>query len=166
MKASQNDVERDFLDALDRLARGAPRSATLKTRVAKGTLRISFSSVAEEAGRSRTLIGTKKCPYPAVRDRILAMTACTDPSVPAVQPPGRRVQEIIARLRDEIAILKSEKAALATQALEAANAARHLEKVVERMKRDQRRGDARASKNNSDKVALPSDSSVVPFKRT
>lgn len=64
-------IERDFLDAIQRLQDGAPKSKKLKAQNIKGTLRINISNVAIEAGRARTLIALEQgCRYPKVRELI------------------------------------------------------------------------------------------------
>lgn len=72
MKGSKSliDVEKDFMDALDRLKAGKP--LVLKLPKSGTPIPISFSSVAKEAGRSRTLIGTQDCAYPKVRAAVNA----------------------------------------------------------------------------------------------
>ena len=60
-------IEQDFMDAIGRLREGKPRNKLLKARVAKGILKVNTSTVALEAGHSRTLIGKKICRYPRVR---------------------------------------------------------------------------------------------------
>lgn len=57
----QPDVEGELLAALDRLKRKSVRGREA---------RISYSAVAAEAGRSRTLIGHEGCPYPKVREAV------------------------------------------------------------------------------------------------
>ena len=60
----------DFEEALARLLVGEPQSPRLKARALTKPVRISFATVAEEAGRSRTLIGHDGCPYPKFRERL------------------------------------------------------------------------------------------------
>lgn len=118
-----NQAERDLSEALERLERGAPRNQRLKALAAKGALRITVSSVALEAGRSRTLIGTTDCPYPEIRNRIL------DGRQPIAQ---RRTQDdIIAQLRRDNQALKAENANIATQLADAVAAAWRLKKELE-----------------------------------
>ena len=62
-----NKVEQDFHNAIDRLFAGQPTNPGLKKKQAAGKLKINVANVALEAGRSRTLIGTENCDYPAVR---------------------------------------------------------------------------------------------------
>src|SRR5258708_2941611 len=60
----------DLKRALARLINGNPTNPDLCRLVAEGRLRVSYSSVAKEAGRSRTLIAHKNCTYPEVRKAI------------------------------------------------------------------------------------------------
>lgn len=65
---SQIDTEKENLLVEDELWAALVR---LKNKVFKGrAVRISYSAVAAEAGRSRTLIGHEDCAYPAVRQAI------------------------------------------------------------------------------------------------
>lgn len=126
-----NRAELDFTEALERLEKGAPKHQRLRALAAKGALRITISSVALEAGRSRTLIGTADCAYPEIRSRIL------DRRRPASQ---RRTQDdIIAQLRRENQSLKAENARIATQLADAVAAAWRLKKGLdfERAKQSQ-----------------------------
>lgn len=64
-------IERDFLDAIQRLQDGTPKHKKLKLQKAKGTLKINISNVAIEAGRARTLIALEQgCRYPRVRELV------------------------------------------------------------------------------------------------
>jgi hypothetical protein len=63
-------IEKDFMDALQRLRDGAPREKALKANQAKGCLKINVSTVAREAGHSRTLIALESCKFPRVRESI------------------------------------------------------------------------------------------------
>ncbi len=63
-------IERNFIAAIERILAGRPRHPKLR-RQARAS--ISFSSVALEAGHSRTLIALKDSAFAAIRDRILAL---------------------------------------------------------------------------------------------
>lgn len=64
-------IKCDFLEAFERLVRKVPRSAKNFQRLNKGKLTITLSSVAEEAGRSRSLIARSDTKYQEVRAVIL-----------------------------------------------------------------------------------------------
>jgi hypothetical protein len=69
---AQDPIERDFLDAIDRLQDGEPRHKKLKAQKAKGMLKLNISSVALESGRARTLIALEHgCRYPRVRELVI-----------------------------------------------------------------------------------------------
>jgi hypothetical protein len=91
-------IQQSFLDALGRLQSGCPKHEDLATRAAAGKLRINFSTVAMEAGHSRTLIAFSDCAYPDVRTAVL--DACE-------QYGARRgtVKETMRELREEISSL-------------------------------------------------------------
>ncbi|GAA0429854.1 hypothetical protein ACFOY5_23405 [Massilia aurea] len=64
-------IERDFLDAIQRLLDGNPKHKTLKLQKERGALKINISNVAMEAGRARTLIALEQgCRYPRVRELV------------------------------------------------------------------------------------------------
>lgn len=68
---AEDPIEKDFLDAIQRLQDGNPTHKRLKAQKAKGALKINISNVALEAGRSRTLIALEQgCRYPRVRELI------------------------------------------------------------------------------------------------
>lgn len=68
----RDEVESDFLAALARLRSGKPKVPKLIMDASLGKLKINPSSVALEAGRSRTLIGMEGCRYPDIRREVLA----------------------------------------------------------------------------------------------
>lgn len=133
------------MEALERLEKGMPRHPRLRALSARGALRVTVSSVALEAGRSRTLIGKADCAYPAIRKRI----------VDGQRPPAqRRTQdEIIAQLRRDKQALREENARIATQLADAVAAAWRLKKELDFQKQVQKR-----SRSN--------DAKVVPFDRS
>lgn len=94
------NVEREFMDALDRLRMGRPRNPELAKLARLGKLRINYSTVSTEAGRSRTLIGTTNCRYPRVR------LAIEEEMLPA--QVTRTADDVIHRLRQENSKLKSQ----------------------------------------------------------
>lgn len=67
----EDPIERDFLDAIERLLGGEPKNKKLKARKANGTLKVNVANVALEAGHSRTLIALETgCRYPRVRELV------------------------------------------------------------------------------------------------
>lgn len=142
---AMNQAERDFSEALERLERGTPRHQRLKALAAKGALRVTVSSVALEAGRSRTLIGTADCAYPEIRNRILA----------GRQPNAqhRTQDDIIARLRLDNQALRTENARIATQLADAVAAAWRLKKELDFQRALQKQSRSR-------------DGKVLPFERS
>jgi hypothetical protein len=63
-------IEKDFLQALQRLQNSVPNHKALKSAKALGKLKINFCTVAREAGRSRTLIALENSRYPRVREAV------------------------------------------------------------------------------------------------
>jgi hypothetical protein len=95
---AQDIIEKDFLDALDRLQSGSPRNKSLKVKQKEGLLRITVQNVALEAGRSRTLIGLEKCRYPRIRELIKQVKG-------GGEGPPTTHSELIQRLRVDKATL-------------------------------------------------------------
>lgn len=94
-----DQIEKNFMAALERLQSGTPTNKVLRAAKAKGILKINASTVAQEAGHSRTLIGMENCRYPRIRELIhLAKSNVAD--VP------RTHTELIQKLRAEIADLR------------------------------------------------------------
>ncbi|UKI07663.1 MULTISPECIES: hypothetical protein [Variovorax] len=62
-----DQIEKDFEEAVQRLTEGKPVSKRLQSLMRKGTLKVTLSNVAEEAGHSRTLISMENCKYPKIR---------------------------------------------------------------------------------------------------
>lgn len=122
-----DQVEKDFLSALERLQAGKPRDRELHDAAKAGKLRISVTTVAKEAGHSRTLIGHKGCKYPAVRDRIVALK--TDPANPT------RLQDIVAARRQDVARLSRELKLSQSQVAALVVRNLHLEQEVARLTR-------------------------------
>ena len=92
-----NATEQRFLDALHRLKEGKPTEPRLKKAASLRRLKIGFSSVAHEAGLSRTLIGHEGCKYPRARAAVIAAMT------PVAQP--RTAAEVISSKREEAAFL-------------------------------------------------------------
>ncbi len=99
---AENEQERRYLEALERIKAGKPTDPDLKARAARGKLEVTISAVAKEARQSRTLIGHAGCEYPRVRDAVLA--AMRLPEQP--QGPARNHTEVFNRLREEIVALQ------------------------------------------------------------
>jgi hypothetical protein len=113
------DARRDFENALDRLRRGRPNDARLAKLAAAGKLRITVASVAQEAGRSRTLIGLEGCRFPDIRDRIMSMFnggAVRTKGVTAVVGSLRRENKV---LREQVESLRSHQALVLARMLNA-----------------------------------------------
>jgi hypothetical protein len=116
-------IERDFLDAFTRLQSGTPKHKKLKESAARGILKINPSTVALEAGHSRTLIGTNLCRYPRVRDKILGAKKNSD------SPPSTYT-ELIDNLRGKKAELARALKLVKSEVLEHFNARVKAEKVA------------------------------------
>jgi hypothetical protein len=99
MKAPETRLKRDLMSALERLKASNPNNPDLIKKAKLGKLRISPSTVAREAGCSRTLIGHEGCAYPEIRNLILK---CRD----TVAKPATSFEEINRALRHENQELK------------------------------------------------------------
>ena len=116
MRATREQIRSDFLGALARLMNSSPNSQELKTAASEGRLRINISTVAKEAGRSRTLIACTGLGYDDIRSAILASMG----SIEDVAAPAKMGDEALegAKAKDAlIVLLLSENAALMIRAL-------------------------------------------------
>lgn len=91
-------IERDFDEAIKRLALGTPDNPDLKLLSAKGKLRVNLSTVAREAGRARTLIALKDCRFPGIRAKVLSFANSASSSSSSMA--------VLQKLRQEIKSLK------------------------------------------------------------
>lgn len=95
-------IERDFLEALQRLVDGKPQDKLNKVSAKAGKLKINAVSVAREAGRSRTLIALENCRYPKVREAIKLVQG-EKKAFPTTYT------QLIENLRADLARVKAEK---------------------------------------------------------
>lgn len=124
-------IEQELLAALDRLKAGKPKNKDLLALAKEGKLRISVSTVAQEAGRSRTLIGHAKCQYPHVRDKILSMRHG--------EGEPTRLQDVLANKRQETAKLKREVQNIASHCAALIVRAAQLQERYEELERQVKR---------------------------
>ena len=95
-------IEQDFMDAVDRLKANLPVHPKNRELLKKrGSVPISISSVAREAGRARGLIAGADSRYQRVRNLILAESGEV-----GVEPGNRN--DVIADLRAQVAELRGE----------------------------------------------------------
>lgn len=137
-----NAAKLDFKRALSRLLAGAPQNPKLRALATRGRLKVTISTVALEAGRSRTLIGTANCAYPDIRAEVLRVMAPVKRS--------KSQDQIIDELRAKVKMLTEDRAVIATQLAEAIAEAWRLKKQLDFQREVNK---AKASKK------------VVPFKR-
>ena len=125
------DSEQAFEAALARLVTNQPQHPDLQAKVATGKLRISFSTVAKEAGRSRTLIGHEGCTYPGIRRRILELME-ESPRARAARELFKKTATRNSDLNQRLAAQESIQAALV---LEVGRLRRALEQAKPRLVR-------------------------------
>lgn len=113
------DARQDLEDALDRLSRGKPRCPELVELAKAGKLRINVATVAEEAGRSRTLIALKNCQFPDIRDRILQVKHGSARPEKGVTGIAARLRKENSALRQQVEMLRSQQALALSRMLEA-----------------------------------------------
>jgi hypothetical protein len=129
---SWSPIEREFLEALQRIQSGTPKDRDLAKKAKAGTLKISVTSVAKEAGRSRTLIGHDECRYSRVRQRVIvAMKPVVEPRT--AQDVIKRLREDNADLRAQLILARSQNAALIRRMVALETAAK---REIRRAKRD------------------------------
>lgn len=112
-------ARRDLENALERLIDGKPKHRKLRALAAAKKLRINVLSVALEAGRSRTLIGSNDCRFPDIRKRILQRNHVDELPVTTVTKLVSSLRATNAQLRAEIKALRSQQALILARLLEA-----------------------------------------------
>lgn len=146
LEAPITGTEKELFDALERLKNGTPTNPELLKKTKLKKLRISETSVAKEAGRSRTLIAHDKCSYPRVRAAILALK---NPETPLLT-----FEEINRNLRKDNAELKD---AAKTAMDRVAALVRRLDAVEteakRRIKEVERKYGQQAGENSSNHIA-------------
>lgn len=100
-------IEANFFAALERLKANQPKHPVLARRAEAGKLKINASTLAKEAGHSRTLIALEDCAYPAVRKKL------GDAEARPAGPPRSAIDELREQLDNAI---KERDAALFWQA--------------------------------------------------
>lgn len=122
MRGKRSDLPTTFegmvqhlLDAWERVKEGRPQNPKLIEQAKRGKLKATPTSVAIEAGVSRTLIGYDGCRYPDVRKKILGEDEDENKDVPVRPPTDMRT--INANLREVNKVLEQRfKAVLAENA--------------------------------------------------
>lgn len=115
MAGRSDGTYQSFMDALRRLVAGHPTESRNVELAARNRLRITIVSVAREARKSRTLIGSIGCPYPDVREEVLRHGGEL-----ANGSKKRRAADTVATLRAKNQRLREDIRALATRLNDAA----------------------------------------------
>lgn len=126
--AALHPAEVDLREALQRLQSGTPKNKELRAAQKLGRLKINFSSVAKEAGRSRTLIALENCRFPATRELIQQVIEGRSSS-------PRTSAQLISALRRDLA----EERTLKRNALEQAQSHFKLREAAEKQARHWKR---------------------------
>lgn len=123
---TENDqVRKDFFAALARLRSGIPRHPDNVLALNAGKLKITPSSVAVEAGRSRTLIGMEGCKYPDVRREVLASKDQSQLQIKRSAAIKELAKEV-SRLKD---VIRQRDSALAAAMLQMDDLERRLQEI-------------------------------------
>lgn len=105
-----DQIEQDFLNALQRLKAGQPQNLAFRKKIGLGkSVNINISTVAQEADRARGLIAMEDCRYPKVRQLVLM-----ESGAPGIEPGNR--DDVIANLRSQVAELRAELKAVMSHA--------------------------------------------------
>ncbi|WP_143745630.1 hypothetical protein [Massilia sp. KIM] len=139
-------MEKHLIDAWERIKAGNPENPRLLELAKKGRLKASPSSVAEEAGVSRTLIGYDDCRYAAVRRKILGE------KLPSRAPTDMRsinssLRQLNRTLEQRLKVALSEQAAMI-------NRIRKIELEYDDKREEIARLQARAKRNPNEIVGL------------
>ncbi len=120
----------DLSDALNRLMDGRPKNQQLKKLVREKKLKITIKSVALEAKRSRTLIGSEDCRFPDIRARILKAGRGEDKPVTTVSRLAASYRAANMKLRSEIQVSQCQQALLLARLIEAERRATSAEREL------------------------------------
>lgn len=115
MISSNPRAERDLLDALERLKNGSPKNSGLAKKARLGKLRINPSTVAQEAGCSRTLIGHEGCAYPQIRDQVLKFRETASKPATSFEEINRKLRRENENLIEAVRVAMSRVAAMELQ---------------------------------------------------
>lgn len=148
---SHDDMAADFIAAHERLIAGKPRVKELKARAAAGNLKVNISTVALEAGHSRTLIALEDCRFPVIRARILGHNPEAGPAQTAM--------DTITALRATAAELRQQRDNALAEAVGHLHARRRAERHAAKWKQGYKRLRDERLRNRGEKVVhlLPSD---------
>lgn len=119
--SARTQAAREALEeALVRLRIGKPTNPKLAELAARGKLKVTVSTVAAEAGVSRTLVGIEDCRFPDIRKRILHGDDGKE------LRPAKGLSAVVqqlradnAELRRQVQVLRSQQAITLARMLEA-----------------------------------------------
>jgi predicted nuclease with TOPRIM domain len=86
-------------EAMHRVVSGIPTNPELAKRAMDNTLRFSLSSVAQEAGVSRTLISHEDCEYSDIRAEIKELIRTKNPLAVTINQLNQDVEDLKKRVR-------------------------------------------------------------------
>lgn len=115
MKSTLSQVEQNLIDALERLKKGEPKNPGLAKKARVGKLRINPTTVAKEAGCSRTLIGLDECAYPKIRDQVLKYRDTASKPATSFEEINRQLRRDNLNLNEAVKIAMSRVAAMELQ---------------------------------------------------
>lgn len=115
MTSPHERTEQELLGALERLKNGSPKNPELAKKARLGKLRINPSTVAQEAGCSRTLIGHEGCAYPDVRNQILKYRETALKPATSFEEINRTLRRENQNLKEAVRIAMSRVAAIELQ---------------------------------------------------
>jgi PHP family Zn ribbon phosphoesterase len=147
-KGTSAETRNALMQALRRVEANRPTEDRNITAAKKGKLRVTIATVAREANRSRTLIGSGNCPYPDVRKAILDI-------IGGVRDVGERrinASELVDVLRTDKAALEHHLRVLSTRLTDAMLLVEELRKKCTTLESE--RDGARRSMVRSTKVVV------------
>lgn len=149
-ESARTKAARDALEeALVRLRLGKPRNPELAELAAQGKLKVTVSTVAKEAGGSRTSIGVEDCRFPDIRARILRGESGSETR------PAKGLTAIVHRLSQENAELRRQVKELQSQQAVALARMLDAERVAELARHDLARAKATPPGEPSSGIIFP-----------
>lgn len=164
-KHDVNETESDFVHALERLQAHNPTHPALIKKKRRGSLKINISTVALEAGHSRTLISHENCAFPIVRTAILNLRKAPR-GLGTMAEANRKLRLENAHLRKDYQIAISRMAAMVRRMDRVEKEAIRRTSEIERFKRHNNIDSNEIAGSRLSVRDFPKEENVIEFTRT
>jgi len=156
-------IEKELFDALERLANGKPNNPNLIRKANAGKLRINPTTVALEAGRSRTLCAYETCAYPRVYGEIQIYKSLKTKPTTSFEEINSKLTLENGELKDSIRLAMSRVAAMRLRMLAVDIDAK--EKLAEAKRLSENATKVGSHEEITGQTTTVGNSTVVPIRR-